>query len=128
MTNYKVWDWVEYRLHANGDNMIGQITYIDRIGDTAEVLPVGNYEPNSSLSTYHVIYASRIIRKLKPSEIVVRIGCLSGTVVHALSEDRFLLAKVNDPQHRACCIDMSMLDTQTREIVEGLLKTQMEEG
>lgn len=63
-------------------------------------------------------------RKLSPSEVVVHIGCLSGTVSSAISEDCFLLAMVNDPQHRACCIDMSMLDTQTRELVEGLLEAQ----
>ena len=66
------------------------------------------------------------VRKLDPSEVVIRIGCLSGTVTYAISDDCFLLAKVNDPQHRACCIDMSMLDTPTREMVESLLMAQEE--
>ena len=70
------------------------------------------------------VYPENITRKLDPSEVVIRIGCLSGTVSSAISEDCFLLAMVNDPQHRACCIDMSMLDTQTRELVEGLLEAQ----
>ncbi len=70
---------------------------------------------------------NNITRKLSPSEIIVNIGCMSGTVTHSLSEDCFLLAKVNDPQHRASCIDMSMLDTETRELVEGLLEAQEEE-
>lgn len=66
------------------------------------------------------------LSRCNPSEVIVKIGCLEGTVTYAISDDCFLLAKVYDPQHRACCIDMSMLDTQTRELVESLLKAQEE--
>ena len=66
------------------------------------------------------------LTKASPSEVIVKIGCLEGTVTYAISDDCFLLAKVNDPQHRACCIDMSMLDTPTREMVESLLRAQEE--
>ncbi len=129
-SQYKVGDWVEYRLHANtavsGDNMMGQIIYIGRIGDTSiEVLPVGNYEHNSSLSTYHVIYASRIIRKLKPSQVVVKIGCLSGTVrKSSTGGDYFRLLGVDGE----ASIDFVMLDPETRSLVESLLKAQEEGG
>jgi hypothetical protein len=64
------------------------------------------------------------LSRCNPSEVIVKIGCLEGTVTYAISDDCFLLAKVYDPQHRACCIDMSMLDTATRELVESLLKAQ----
>ena len=64
------------------------------------------------------------LTKASPSEVIVKIGCLEGTVTYAISDDCFLLAKVYDPQHRACCIDMSMLDTPTRELVESLLRAQ----
>ena len=66
------------------------------------------------------------LSRCNPSEVIVKIGCLEGTVTYAISDDCFLLAKVYDPQHRACCIDMSMLDTPTRELVESLLKAQEE--
>jgi len=66
------------------------------------------------------------LTKASPSEVIVNIGCLEGTVTYAISDDCFLLAKVYDPQHRACCIDISMLDTPTRELVEALLKAQEE--
>lgn len=66
------------------------------------------------------------LTKASPSEVIVKIGCLSGTVTYAISDDCFLLAKVYDPQHRACCIDMSMLDTATRELVKALLAAQEE--
>lgn len=73
-------------------------------------------------ASYHINLTNA--RKLKPSGVVIHIGCLSGTVTYAISDDCFLLAKVNDPQHRACCIDMSMLDAPTRELVKALLKAQ----
>jgi len=134
MQEYKVGDWVEYRLHANtaasDNNMMGQIIDIGRIGGTSiEVLPVGNYEHNSSLSTYHVIYASRIIRKLSPSEVIVKIGCLSGTVEDLSYEENgkfWLIGKATErhPIDMYVILYDEMLDTQTRELVEGLLEAQ----
>ena len=133
-SQYKVGDWVEYRLHANtaasDNNMMGQIIDIGRIGGTSiEVLPVGNYEHNTSLSTYHVIYASRIIRKLKPSEVIVNIGCLSGTVddLSYAADGRFwLIGKATErcPVGMFALLYDEMLDDQTRELVESLLKAQ----
>ena len=129
---YKVGDWVEYRLHANtaasDNNMMGQIIDIGRIGGTSiEVLPVGNYEHNSSLSTYHVIYASRIIRKLKPSEVIVNIGCLSGTVedLSYASDGRFwLIGKATERRQQGMFVLLydEMLDTPTSNLVESLLE------
>ena len=109
---YKVGDWVEYKK--------GKHHQVDSVHDGCCYLSYGK-----GCGCFSALY-SDITRKLDPSEVVIRIGCLSGTVTYAISDDCFLLAKVNDPQHRACCIDMSMLDTPTREMVESLLKAQEE--
>jgi hypothetical protein len=110
---YKVRDWVEFRDIEGIKHGV-----VDGIYDEYSV----NYG-----GTSQSVSEKYITRKLSPSEVVIHIGCLSGTVTYAISDDCFLLAKVNDPQHRACCIDMSMLDTATRELVESLLKAQEEE-
>jgi len=115
-SQYKIGDWVE--VHGCCQARVINIEYCSISGEAKY----------ATLSDNDRIRIGYITRKLKPSEVVIHIGCLSGTVAHSLSEDCFLLAKVNDPQHRASCIDMSMLDTETREIVEGLLKAQKEEG
>jgi len=109
---YKVGDWVEYKK--------GKHHQVDSVHDGCCYLSYGK-----GCGCFSALY-SDITRKLDPSEVVIRIGCLSGTVTYAISDDCFLLAKVNDPQHRACCIDMSMLDTPTREMVESLLRAQEE--
>ena len=111
---YKVGDWVEYN---------GKQYRISAIGGK------GLFDDDKLIMFEGVIWGvseKAELRKLDPSEVVIRIGCLKGTVAYAVSDDCFLLAKVNDPQHRACCIDMSMLDTPTREMVESLLKAQEE--
>ena len=110
---YKVGDWVEYKK--------GKHHQVDSVHDGCCYLSYGK-----GCGCFSALY-SDITRKLDPSEVVIRIGCLSGTVTYAISDDCFLLAKVNDPQHRACCIDMSMLDTPTRELVESLLRAQEEQ-
>ena len=88
---------------------------------------MGNYEHNSSLSTYHVIYASRIIRKLKPSEVIVNIGCLSGTVEDLSYEENgkfWLIGKATErhPSGMYTILYDEMLDAPTRKLVEGLLE------
>ena len=111
---FKAGDWVEYN---------GKQYRISAIGGK------GLFDDDKLIMFEGVIWGvseKAELRKLDPSEVVIRIGCLSGTVTYAISDDCFLLAKVNDPQHRACCIDMSMLDTPTREMVESLLMAQEE--
>lgn len=68
-------------------------------------------------------YASENIHKLSPSEVIVKIGCLSGTVEKAQDYAYFLL------WHSKTDCDYSMIkwsaiDTPTREMVERLLKAQ----
>ena len=111
---FKVGDWVEFK---------GKQYRISAIGGK------GLFDDDNLIMFEGVIWCvseKAEPRKLDPSEVIVKIGCLEGTVTYAISDDCFLLAKVYDPQHRACCIDMSMLDTATRELVESLLKAQEE--
>jgi len=110
-------DWVEF-IDAGGHKSQGK--YLSKAYDNAILVLDITYNMRC------VVPVSKITRKLDPSEVIVRIGCLRGTVTYAISDDCFLLAKVYDPQHRACCIDMSMLDIPTRELVEALLKAQEE--
>ena len=123
---YRVGDSVICEYHRSP--LPKQVSY-ERIIDINDVTIVTQSQ-NGSVCEYDIngnhgdINGWHIDRVISPSEHIITIGCLSGTVVHSVSEDCFLLAMVNDPQHRACCIDMSMLDTQTRELVEGLLEAQ----
>jgi len=71
---------------------------------------------------------SDIESKLKPSEVVVHIGCLSGTVRPVTTNGihiRFHLIDVDDKI--IATIRISSLDAHTREIVESLLEAQEEE-
>lgn len=108
---FKVGDWVKY-----------MTLFLEVIE------PSGKNRTTCRTPSGTIIYPpTSYLTKLDPSEVVIHIGCLRGTVTHAISDDCFLLAKVNDPHHRACCIDMSMLDKETRELVESLLKAQEEQ-
>jgi len=118
---FKVGDWVEIEVSG----VISQ--QLVKLGVFADSINAGGIEFYGNGLPVMKPLNARIIRKLDPSEVIVKIGCLEGTVTYAISDDCFLLAKVYDPQHRACCIDMSMLDTATRELVESLLKAQEEE-
>jgi hypothetical protein len=64
------------------------------------------------------------LTKVSPSEVVIRIGCLSGTVAQCgdKEEEVFALRTKNN----AAIIPVAMLDAPTRELVESLLKAQEE--
>jgi len=67
---------------------------------------------------------NNITRKLSPSEVIVKIGCLSGTVrINGEDCEHFLL---KHSPGRASTIRFDALDTETRELVESLLKAQEE--
>jgi hypothetical protein len=109
-TQYKVGDWVECVAKQ------GQRKLVDYLGG------MGCYKTNYG----EVISPCEILRKLSPSEVIVKIGCLSGTVGKAYGEERgtFILSGLSGQRN---VLWLSMLDTSTREFVESLLKAQGEE-
>lgn len=116
--SFETGDWVEYRL--DGDTYYGKLCdirgYVHYLSLTTEEIPKDQAR---------AIMLESIIRKLKPSEIVVRIGCLSGTVRPVSTNGIhiwFHLIGVDDKT--IAIIRISSLDTETRELVEGLLKAQ----
>ena len=69
------------------------------------------------------VYPENIVRKLSPSEVIVKTGCLSGTIGKSCEPDRFLMwHSKNDFDYSI--IKFSALDATTRELVESLLKAQ----
>jgi hypothetical protein len=107
---FKVGDWVEWS-EGLGISYQSQITRVSQ----------------SAVYSKGICIPLKIItRKLKPSQVVVKIGCLSGTVEKAYGEKKgtFILSGLSGQRN---VLWLSMLDTETREIVEGLLKAQEEE-
>ena len=109
-TQYKVGDWVE--VYGKQHLIIGRPYIEDNDWLMNDVY--GNQEK------YHEI---DITRKLVPSEVVIRIGCLSGTVEKAHGEYKgtFILRGLSGQRN---VLWLSMLDTTTRKLVESLLKAQ----
>jgi hypothetical protein len=108
-SKYKVGDWIEWS-EGLGITYQSQITRVSQ---------------SAVYSKGICIPLKTITRKLKPSEVIVKIGCLSGTVrpvsingIHIW----FQLIGVDDKI--IATIRIISLDTQTRELVEGLLKAQ----
>lgn len=111
---YQVGDWVEHRESKE------QATI-------RRIMSYGSIEIEFAYSTESDIYQANDFhndfRKLSPSEVIVKIGCLSGTVEKAQDYAYFLL------WHSKTDCDYSMikwdaLDIPTRELVESLLKAQ----
>ena len=76
---------------------------------------------------------NNITRKLSPSEIIVNIGCMSGTVKDlSYVEDGifWFIGKKTErcPGVMHAILYGEMLDTPTRKLVEGLLKAQEDES
>ena len=109
---FKVRDWVEF----NPGNNPKQVEIVQIDGDK---LYYNTMYAGKTIKTH--IYASAITRKLDPSEVIVKIGCLKGTVAHSSSSHFCLCAEDNWTM-----IAFDMLDTPTRELVESLLKAQEE--
>jgi hypothetical protein len=67
-----------------------------------------------------------ITRKLDPSEVVVKIGCLSGTIKQSSDPAAFILMPICKDGGLVVpsIIAKDMLDAPTREMVESLLKAQ----
>ena len=117
---YKVGDWVEW---CGDQYMI----------ESAPPQSGGRYDIRSPYDELGCsVYPESITRKLSPSEVVIPVN-ISGTVRQAYNED----GTINDEQFQLLpngswdgtemFISFDALDTQTRELVEGLLEEQDEE-
>ena len=119
---YKVGDFVEIINQYSGTKHLGQIDSIDH------EIHIGTHRFNTNgNSAMETLPQLNIIRKLKPSEVIVEIGCLSGTV-RRINDIFFCLNPSTEkgwvvPE---ATIPLAMLDTPTRKIVESLLKAQEE--
>lgn len=108
---YKVGDWVEFK---------GKQYRISAIGGK------GLFDDDNLIMFEGVIWCvseKAEPRKLDPSEVIVKIGCLEGTV----RKDIYGKFKLVHPNNYASLIWLSALDIPTRELVEALLKAQEEE-
>ena len=119
---FEVGDWVEYRL--DGDTYYGKICnirgYVYYLSVTTEEIPKDQAR---------AIMLESIIRKIFPREVIVHIGCLSGTVedLSYASDGRFwLIGKATErcQQGMFALLYDEMLDTPTSNLVESLLKAQ----
>ncbi|MDD2314376.1 MAG: hypothetical protein PHX12_05870 [Proteiniphilum sp.] len=115
-TQYKVGDWVEWC----GDQYMVE---------SAPPQSGGRYDIRSPYDELGCsVYPENITRKLSPYEVVIHIGCLSGTVRPVSTNGThiwFHLIGVDDKT--IAIIRISCLDAPTRKLVKSLLKTQDEE-
>jgi hypothetical protein len=121
---YKAGDFVEIINWYSGTKHLSQIDSIDH------EIHIGTHRfdtnGNSAMETLPQL---NIIRKLKPSEVIVEIGCLSGTVkdLSYVEDGKFwFIGKKTErcPGGMHCILYLEMLDTPTRKLVEGLLRAQ----
>jgi hypothetical protein len=119
-SQYKVGDWVEWC----GDQYIVE---------SAPPQSGGRYNIRSPYDELGCsVCPENITRKLSPSEVVIHIGCLSGTVKDLSYEEdgRFwFIGKKTErcPGGMHATLYDEMRDAPTREREEGLLKAQQEE-
>jgi len=107
---FKVGDWAEF----NPGNNPKQVEIVEIDGDK---LYYNTMYAGKTIKTH--IYASAITRKLDPSEVIVKIGCLSGNVIRHTDTSFFLLHKDKKVQ---AVIPFTMLDPATCTLVKNLLK------
>lgn len=106
---FKVGDWVKYDIDS----------YLQVIEPSGKERTLCR-----TLSGVIVYPYTSCLTKAPPSEVVVHIGCLSGTVEKSpFPKFEFILAT----EAGGCRILFDALDKETRELVEGLLKAQEEE-
>ena len=104
---YKAGDWVKY----------GIDTYL-------QVIEASGDERTSckTLSGITVYPYTSCLSKIDPSEVIVKIGCLSGPVRRSSSSHFCIICG----DHWSMIAFAMLLDTPTREMVERLLKVQEE--
>lgn len=116
-SQYKVGDWVKCKDLAG-------------VPAQCKVLEISKHNVILECTTGHIwsLPHNNIIRKLSPSEIIVTIGCLSGTIAKSCDPNYFLMLHsrpITDCNHSM--IRFTAIDKETREFVEGLLEAQEEE-
>lgn len=116
-SQYKVGDWVKCKDLAG-------------VPAQCKVLEIRKHNVILECTTGHIwlLPHNNIIRKLSPSEIIVTIGCLSGTIAKSCDPNYFLMLHsrpATDCNHSM--IRFTAIDKETREFVEGLLEAQEEE-
>lgn len=116
-SQYKVGDWVKCKDLAG-------------VPAQCKVLEISKHNVILECTTGHIwsLPHNNIIRKLSPSEIIVTIGCLSGTIAKSCDPNYFLMlhsCPITDCNHSM--IRFTAIDKETREFVEGLLDAQEEE-
>lgn len=123
---FKVGDWVEVKEIATGE--IEHHT-VERVNTFCPVLldylvdDVWFNHDGMEITPLDCMFSHRrITRKLDPSEVRIKIGCLEGRVRKTATSLAFFLVP-DDPQ-RQSLIDFYMLDIPTRELVQSLLKAQ----
>lgn len=116
-SQYKVGDWVKCKDLAG-------------VPAQCKVLEISKHNVILECTTGHIwsLPHNNIIRKLSPSEIIVTIGCLSGTIAKSCDPNYFLMLHsrpITDCNHSM--IRFTAIDKETREFVEGLLEAQEDE-
>ena len=110
-SQYKVGDWVKYDID----------TYL-------QVTEASGSERTwcKTLSGITVYPYTSCLSKIDPSEVIVKIGCLSGTIAKSSDPNYFLMLHSRPITNcNYSMIRFSAIDTQTRETVEGLLKATL---
>ena len=126
-THVKVGDWVELNVYNNHQGQIKKM-FPAGMGELCGTR-IHRTEPTFLITGLSgEFHYDTITRKLSPADIVIRIGCLSGTVrpvstngihiwFHLIGVDDKIIATIR----------ISCLDKETRKLVESLLKAQEEE-
>lgn len=109
---FKVGDWAKYDIDS----------YL-RVIET----PGRDKTLCKTLSGVIVYPYTSCLTKASPSEVVIRIGCLEGTVAPGCSDTTIMIVPIGyDGMGEVAIIPVAMLDPDTRELVESLLKAQEE--
>ena len=129
---FKVGDWVEVEQRNGGKSWTSQhkVKTIYKDGSGYGINYYGDEQPvgwDGLPVSLHCISFVRVIRKLDPSEVVVRIGCLSGTVAPGCNDTTIMIVPIGyNGIGDVAIIPVAMLDTQTCTLVKNLLKAQEE--
>jgi len=119
---YKVGDWVE--IEHNGERYYRQVISID--GKEVRV-PFGSGKMLLASIGKKNILGVKTVRKLEPSEVIVNIGCLGGTVRPVSTNGIHIWFHLIDANDKTIAtIRITALDAPTRELVKALLKAQEE--